>query len=336
MTDPDRRFDAAINPYGCSPAVVAALHEAVEARGYRHYGDVDGRGLRERLAAHLGLSPDNFLVYNGCGEGLVWLALTRLLMPGGAFVCPRPSYERFVEVGRRCARAVVEVPLEAGSWRLPVGAFVDEARRAEARLALVSSPNNPTGNSLLDEAGLVAILEALPACAVVVDEAYAEYAGTTFAPLVRRFPNLVVLKTFSKAYGLAGLRVGYVVGHESTVAAARRFQIPWAVDTLALVAAEAALADQAYLRDVVARIRGDVAALGRALGEVPFVRTAPTDANFLLLELSGKGYDDLAPALAARRLAVRRRPDMPSHLRVTSMTPEANRLLIEAFHEAAS
>jgi histidinol-phosphate/aromatic aminotransferase/cobyric acid decarboxylase-like protein len=336
MTNTELRFDAAINPHGCAPSVVAALEDAVRARAYRHYGDPDAGRLREQLGAHFDLPPESFLVYNGCGEGLVWQCLTRLLLPRGVFICPTPSYERFVAVGARSARRIVEVPLERPGWRLPIETFIDEARRSAANVAMISTPNNPTGNRLLEEASLVALLEAVPGCTFIIDEAYAEYPGVTFAPLVRRFPNLVVLKTFSKAYGLAGLRVGYVVAHPRVAGEARRYQIPWAVDSLALLAAETALADQAYLREIVGRIQREVADFGQALTRFPFLRVFPTDANFHLVELTGIDYAQLQPALAARRLVVRRRDDMPAHVRVTCMTPEVNALLLEAFEAVRS
>jgi len=242
------RFDAAINPYGCSPRVVEALHQAVDERAYRHYGDIDAASLRSKLAAHHELSPDNFVVYPGSGQAHVWQCITRLMLPRGVFLAPFPSYERFVDVGRRCARAVHEVPLEQGTWNLPVDAFIAAAREHEQALAMISNPNNPTGNLLLDPPKLEALLAGAPHCTFVVDEAYAEYASFTFAPWVARWPNLVVLKTFSKAYGLAGLRVGYLVAHEKVAAAARALQIPWAVDTLALVAAETASPTRATFR----------------------------------------------------------------------------------------
>lgn len=328
------RFDAAINPHGCSPAVVTALEEAARARAYRHYGDIDASRLRGQLAAHHDLPPEAFVVYNGCGEAWVWQCLTGLLLGQGTLICPAPSYERFVAVGRRCARRLVEVPLEAPDFALPVSRFIDEARAHGATMALLSSPNNPTGNRLADQATLTAILEALPGCAVMVDEAYAEYTGTTFAPLVERFANLAVLKTFSKAYGLAGLRVGYLVASSRWTAEARRSQLPWAVDTLALVAAEAALADQGYLRTIVARIRGEVAAFGQALRAFDYLRVFPTEANFHLAELT-RGVDaaHLAPILARHGVVVRHREDMPQHIRVTCMEDAANRRLLGALAE---
>ena len=333
MNPDDLRFDAAINPYGCSPAVVAALEKAVRARGYRHYGDPDGGRLREKLARHFDLTAGHFLVYNGCGEGLVWQCLSRLLLTRGVFICPAPSYERFVAVGRRCARQVIEVPLDTPGWALPIDRFIEEARLHEATLAMISSPNNPTGNRLLEEVSLVKMLEALPRCTVIVDEAYAEYHGTTFAPLVRRFPNLAVLKTFSKAYGLAGLRVGYIVASPSLIADAKAFQIPWSVDTLALVAAEAALDDQAYLLEIVAQIRADVATFGHELVRIPFLHPSPTEANFFFVALQGIDDDRVYAALAARGLTVRRRADLPRHLRLTCMTPEVNQLLLSTLRE---
>jgi histidinol-phosphate aminotransferase len=330
----DLRFDAAINPHGCSPAVVAALETAARARAYRHYGDAHGDSLRARLAAHFDLPADSFVVYNGSGEGWVWQCLTRLLLPRGTFICPAPSYERFVAVGQRCARRVVEVALEQPGWSLPLARFVDEARASSAAVAMISSPNNPTGNLLLSEETLADLLKALPTTTVVVDEAYAEYTGVTLAPLVKRFDNLVVLKTFSKAYGLAGLRVGYVVANPRLAAEARHFQIPWAVDALALTAAETALADQAYLNEVVARIRGEVSDFGAALRAFDFLRVFPTAANFYLVELANAGgFAKVSPALARRGLAVRRREDMPDHMRVTCMTTASNELLLQALAE---
>jgi histidinol-phosphate aminotransferase len=329
MSDP-LRFDAAINPYGCSPAATEALEAAAAAaHELRHYGDPDAGALRRRLAAHHELSPDNFVVYNGSGEGFVWLCLTRLLMPHKTMVCPYPSYERFVDVGRRCATQVVEVPLDPERWTLPIGALVTAVRAHDAALLMISSPNNPTGNRLLDEAQLESLLRDLPGTLVVIDEAYAEYGGLTFARLCLRFPNLVVLKTFSKAYGLAGLRVGYVVAHERAAAAFRGLQIPWSVDTLALAGAEAALGDQPYLRQIVLRIREDVAVFGAALAALPRVRVSPTDANFFLVELGAGGWERLGPRLEAHRMLVRRRADLPDRIRVTCMTPAMNQALLK-------
>ena len=127
------RFDAAINPYGCSPKVVAALVEFARSKQYRLYGEERAESLREELAAHLGLQPGNLLVYNGTGEALVWLFLSQLLLPRARLLMPYPSYERFVMVGKRCAAEVVEAPLDPGDFSLPVDQFIETGRQKKSR-----------------------------------------------------------------------------------------------------------------------------------------------------------------------------------------------------------
>ena len=328
------RFDAAINPYGCSPRVVETLVEFARSREYRHYGEERADSLREQLAAHLGLQPSNLLVYNGTGEALVWLFLARLLLPQGRLLLPHPSYERFAMAGKRCAAEVVEVPLDPGDFSLPVEELIETGRQHQVAVALLSSPNNPTGNLLLDPSSLARLLDGLPECLWIVDEAYADYPGISFAPQVLQRPNLVVLRTFSKAYGLAGLRVGYAVAHETLAQRLAQFQIPWAVNSLSLAAARAALEDQGYLREVVARIRADCAQFHAALSAVPlFERVYRSDANFFLAELKTMEASVLKARLEERQIRVRIRPDLPRHVRITCLTPAENQRLLEALKE---
>ena len=263
----------------------------------------------------------------------MWQFIAHLLMPQGRLLVPHPSYERFVAVGSRCATEVAHVPLSSG-FSLDVDRMLEVGRQKDVGVALLSSPNNPTGNILLDDATLGELLDGLPNCLWIVDEAYADYPGVTFAPLTAERENLVVLRTFSKAYGLAGLRVGYAVAHPTVSARMREMQIPWAVDSMALVAAEAALRDQAYLTDTVARIQADCAEFAAALDGIPGVRRSDSDANFFLLLL--RGADPLAARqfLGAHSARVRHRDDMPEYIRVTSMLPEENRALVELLRRA--
>jgi len=329
------RFDAAINPYGCAPSVVEAMEEFARSKAYRFYGEPFAETLRERLAEHLGVSADSVLVYNGAGEALVWQFIAHLLLPQGRLMAPHPSYERFVAVGARCAAEVVHVPLLDG-FALDVDRMIDVGKERGIAVALLSSPNNPTGNILLDDATLRELLDRLPNCLWIVDEAYADYAGVTFAPLTSERGNLVVLRTFSKAYGLAGLRVGYAVAHPTVSARMREMQIPWAVDSMALVAAQAALLDQAYLAATVERIQADCAAFADALDQIRDVTRFPSNANFFLLELDESIVRAVATRLEAESITVRRREDMPSHIRVTSMLPADNDVLVKALSVAAS
>ncbi|HEX8141385.1 MAG TPA: histidinol-phosphate transaminase [Pyrinomonadaceae bacterium] len=322
-------FEAAINPYGCSPQVVEALEAFARTKEFRFYGEPTARCLREELASQHELSPENFVVYNGAGEALAWLFVFNLLMRRGRLVVPYPSYERFVEAGKRCAAEVIEVPLDAPTFSLRVEELIEEGKRRRASVGLISNPNNPTGNALLDEAGLERLLDEMPECLWIVDEAYADYTGKSFAGWVRERPNLVVLRTFSKAYGLAGLRIGCAVAHTSVAQELASSRLPWSVNSMSLVAALAALRDQAYLKEIVGRIRSDCAELYSALNSMPHMEVYPSTANFFLVRLDGVvDAARLKAHLAAHGMHVRSRPDMPEHIRITSLRPEENRRLL--------
>ena len=288
---------------------------------------------RARLAAHHGLAPDNVLVYNGAGEALVWIFVARLLLPRARLLVPYPAYERFVAVGERTAAEVIQVPLDPAGWRLDPDLAIRTARKRGAGVALLSSPNNPTGNLLVDDTAMARLLDGAPEVLWILDEAYADYAGVTFAPWVAERKNLVVLRTFSKAYGLAGLRVGYAVGHAEEMARLGAFRLPWNVGSMSLVAAEAAVEDQPYLQEVVAKIRADMEAFGELLRAVPGIAPYPSDANFYFVRLDGIERERLLEHLEGARIHVRTRPDMPDHIRVTSLLPEQNLRLVEALRD---
>ncbi len=323
-------FDQAINPYGCSPRVAEAMAAFARTRDYRMYGDPDATSLRAKLAAHHDLAPENLLVYNGAGEALVWIFVARLLLPRAKLLVPYPAYERFVAVGRRAAAEVAQVALEPETWALDVDRVLAAVRDSGAGVALLSSPNNPTGNLLVDETAMARLLNEAPQVLWIVDEAYADYAGVTFTPWVAERENLLVLRTFSKAYGLAGLRIGYAAGHAEAMARLGAFRLPWNVGSMSLVAAEAAIDDQPYKDEVVAKIRADRDAFGEMLRAVPGYAPYPSDANFYLVRLDGIDRGKLLEHLAAEGIRVRTRDDMPDMIRVTSLLPEQNARLADA------
>ncbi len=331
MTDKWLRFDAATNPYGPSPQVREAMAAFARTGDFSRYSDEErAESLREDLAAHWGLSPDHFIVYNGSGEAVVWLFLARLLLERQGLLIPFPSYERFVALGQRCAAEVIAVPLHEQDFALVPERFIAAGRQSGARVLLLSSPNNPTGNLLCGQAELARLLDELPDCLCIIDEAYADYAGHSCVPWVREHANLVVLRTFSKAYGMAGLRVGYAIGPKPVVAALGQMQVPWAVNALSLVAAQAALADQRYLQEVVAQIRSDCQSLYAGLNERPWLRAYPSAANFFWLRCEGIGPERLRLGLEERRIRVRWRQDAPGFVRLTSLRPQDNEYLLTA------
>lgn len=334
MNDKWLRFDAATNPYGPSPKVREALAAFARTGDFSRYDDEErAESLRRDLAAHWGLSPDHFIVYNGSGEAVVWLFLARLLLEQQRLLVPAPSYERFVALGQRCATEVIPVPLDEADFALVPERVIEAGRRSGARVLLLSSPNNPTGNLLCGSREMAQLLAALPDCLCIVDEAYADYAGHSYVPWVRERANLVVLRTFSKAYGLAGLRIGYAIGPKSVIAALGQMQVPWAVNALSLTAARAALADQHYLHEVVAQIRRDGQVLYEGLNERSWLRAYPSAANFFWVRCEGLGPARLQAGLEKRRIRARWRQDAPGFVRLTSLRPQDNDYLLTALDE---
>jgi histidinol-phosphate aminotransferase len=234
---------------------------------------------------------------------------------------------------------VVEVPLDAAPGFALDAAGVAAAWSPGLKIAFLCSPNNPTGN-LLDPAAIGQVLEALSGRAlVVVDEAYAEFApGSSLVPWLERYPHLVILRTLSKAYGLAGARLGAVLAAPEIVDLLRRMIPPYALTVPTIEAALAALSP-AGLERCRARVDALIeerARLGTALGTMPLVEKVwPSDANFLLVGCADADRM-LAAAVRGGLLVrdVRRQPGLGRCLRITVGTPADNSRLIAALESA--
>ncbi len=259
--------------FGASPKVADAV-AAASGRLHR-YPDPTASGLREALAREHGVSPEQVLVGDGSDE-LIYLLSLAYVAQGGTIVCADPAY-RLDEIPTVIVDGrVVGVPLV--DWRHDLDAMA----RVECDIAYVVNPHNPTG-TVLDAASIRRFVDASPARLVVIDEAYIHFApaGSDSMALARE-GRAVVLRTFSKAYGLAGARVGYLVGPKDVVNDLRRVRAPFSVGTLPQVAALAALGDAAHLARVVAgtlRMRDGLVATLREAGFEP----VPSATNFVLV-----------------------------------------------------
>jgi histidinol-phosphate aminotransferase len=306
------------SPFGPLPSVTAVI--AAAAAGLNRYPDHGSERLREAIAGQFGVPAAHVAV--GCGSvGLTQQLLAAAAEPGDEVVYAWRSFEAYPVLTDLSGAASVRVPLRHQAHDL---AAMARAVTGRTRLIFVCNPNNPTG-TVVDRAGLTRFLDQVPPdCLVVLDEAYHEYVRDPAVPdgltLYADRPNLAVLRTFSKAYGLAALRVGYLIGHEPVVAAVRKTQLPFAVNALAQAAAIASLAAGAELGQRVAQVvkeRGRVADELRDQGwAVP-----PTQANFVWLPL-GEQAVSLATAAAAAGVIVR--PYPPDGVRVSIGDPAAN------------
>lgn len=283
------------SPLGASGSVAAAI--AAATRRVHRYPDPLADELRDLLADFHRVHPDEILVGNGSDE-LIFLLARAYLAHGGQAVCADPAY-RIDEISTYVVGAeLTQVPLRDWAHDLETMAEVD------ADIAYVVNPHNPTGTAR-SRAEIEGFLARSPAGLIVVDEAYVDFAddpdSLTAVPLVAS-GRVAVLRTFSKVYGLAGLRIGYLVAPRPVVATLRKIRAPFSVGSLAQVGAVAALRDRAHwaeVRDHTVRCRGEVQRLFEQAGYL----AVPSQANFVLVEAPDE--QALVTRLAQAGIAVR-------------------------------
>jgi histidinol-phosphate aminotransferase len=314
------------SPYDPLPSVRAVIADA--ASHINRYPDNTAAGLIEAIAGRFGVPASHVAV--GCGSvGIAQQLLEAVGEPGTEVMYAWRSFEAYPYLTDLANAASVQVPLRDHGHDL--GAMAD-AITERTRLIFVCSPNNPTGTAVR-RAELTAFLDQVPGdCLVVLDEAYTQYVRDPEVPdglsLYADHQNVAVLRTFSKAYGLAGLRVGFLIGHEPVVAAVRKTMLPFAVNSLAQAAAVASLAAESELLERVElvvkerdRVRSELLGQG---WNVP-----PTEANFVWLPL-GERSADFTELCADAGVSVR--PYLPDGVRVTVADPDAS----DAFLAAAA
>ncbi len=317
------------NPLGPSPLAVAAMRDAVGA--VHRYPDGKSYHLRQALARRLEVGPEQLIFGAGSDEILELLAKT-FLGAGHEVVFPWPSFAMYPIVTQGMGGTPVAVPLDdtfCHDLEAMLAAVSDKTR-----LVMVCNPNNPTGTSI-GAAELDAFLERLPEAAIaVVDEAYFEYVqrsdrADALAWVARR-PATIVLRTFSKAYGLAGQRIGYGVGGAQLIGLLERARHPFNVNLLGEIGALAALDDKDHLERSYAANAAGMDWLSRELAALG-LEVTPSDANFVLVRAGAGAYEGLL------RRGVIVRPmagfGLTDHVRITIGTEAENQRLVEALRE---
>jgi len=292
------RLDFNENTSGCGPAVLRALRKLTpqQVAMYPEYA-----APTRRIAAHFGISEHELLLTNG-GDDALRVFFDAFVEPHNHILICEPTfpmYRYYAEI----AGARIETLRYGSEMEFPLDEFVSALRKKTA-VVFIANPNNPTG-TLLPPAAIQKILLAATSTVVVIDEAYAEFSEVTVLPWIRKYPNLFVTRTFSKAAGLAGLRLGSAMACRESIALLRRAMPPFPVNIAALVAAEAAVQERNAIRKYVQQTReirewfaGELAQLG--------VRTFPSAGNFLLADFGSQG-PLLFKKLAAQGILVRER-----------------------------
>jgi histidinol-phosphate aminotransferase len=322
------------SPWGPHPAVVEAIARAAAASN--RYPDPEATLLRRRLAERFESDPARIAVANGSCE-IVLAAALALAEPDAEIVFAWPSFSIYPYLAPLSGAREVRVPLADGDVH-DLDAILVEITAA-TQLALICNPNNPTGTYLSTER-LGEFMERVPDhVAVLVDQAYVEFQLTedpdTSLDLLARFPNLVLLRTFSKCYGLAGLRVGYALGSAKFRAAVDAVRQPFSVNAVAQAAAAEAILHQDDVaerveRTVVERVRVEEGV--RELG----LQTAESEANFSWISLDDRDEQAVIAALRDAGVVVRGGTPLggPGHIRVSYGTPAENERFLEALGEA--
>jgi histidinol-phosphate aminotransferase len=315
-------------PWGPLPAVRDAITRFLDGpSGVNRYPDMRATDLRTAIATHHDVPVECVAVGTGSG-GLLNQLTFAYTGPGDEVLMPWPTFGQYAAFATWTGATATKVPLMGTT---PDGRALAAAIGARTRMLVIASPNNPTG-TVLSMDGLQAVLDtAPPNCLVVLDQAYQDFVSAPHAPdaanLVPAHANVVVLRTFSKAHGLAGLRVGYLLAQPDTVRAVEQLGVPFNVDGIAQVAAVASLQAFAEVRE---RVNSIVAERERVVAELRRrgFGQANTQANFVWLPV-GAAATELAAALERSGVLTRCVPD--HGVRVTIGTPPENDRFLEVF-----
>jgi histidinol-phosphate aminotransferase len=320
------KLDANENPYGPPPCVQGALADL----RYAHiYPDPESHALREALADFTGVPADLLLAGAGADE-LIDLTMRLFLQPGDAIInCP-PTFGMYSFDAGVCGAETISVPRRA-DFSLDLDGIEKAVAERSPKLIFVACPNNPDG-SWLPEDDLERLL-ALPVV-VVLDEAYVEFAGVERSRIgwVAQRENLIVLRTFSKWAGLAGLRVGYGAFPAALMPHLWKIKQPYNVSVAASAAAVAVLRDPAYLEQHVTRMAAERERLTRILAEMPYLHPYPSQATFVLCQVQGRDAHQLKSALEQKGILIRyyRTPRLRDHVRISVGRPDQTDALIAA------
>ena len=329
----DRRYiklNTNENPYPPSPRVLEALRLAV-TEDLRLYPDPSAQDLRSKAAEVYGLAADQIVAGNGSDDLLAMLF--RACVDAGStpdVAYPVPTYSLYDTLAQIQGTTPKTAPFPP-DFTLPVEALL----AVGARLNLICNPNSPSGT--LTPVSTIADFARRAKGLVVVDEAYVDFAHESALSLLGSCPNVVVLRTFSKSFSLAGMRIGLAFGDRELIAQLNKVKDSYNLDRLSLVAARAALDDLPWMKANVEKIRESRATLARELGELGF-RIPPSEANFLFATHARLAGADLYRALRERGILVRHfsTRTLSDGLRITVGTREQNSALVAALRTLSS
>lgn len=320
------KLDANENPYGCSPRVQRAL---AKYPYYHIYPDAGQTELRKLLQGYTGVGTEH-IVASGGSDQLIDLVLRLFVEPGDEVITCVPTFAVFRFYNELCGGVSVDVPRDE-NYIVNMDA-VRAAITKKTKIIMLATPDNPTG-TIIPRRDILSILETgLP---VVVDEAYYEFSGETVAPLVGKYENLMVFRTFSKWAGLAGLRIGYGIFPIKIANCLLRIKPPYNITMASLVAVRESLQDVDYLKGKVKEIIAERERLFAELKKLGWIKPYPSQANFILCAVLKGQASDLQQKLQKKGILVRYfdKPLLKNSIRISVGKPEHTDAVIKALKE---
>jgi histidinol-phosphate aminotransferase len=331
------KLDAMENPYPVPPALRGEIAEAVAAASINRYPDPGAASLKEKIRAATGLPQGMELLLGNGSDELIQLLALALNKPGATLLSVEPSFVMYRMIAIFTGMRYVGVPLVANSgaadFSLDLPATLAAIHREQPALVFLAYPNNPTGN-LFSADAVAQIIEASPGL-VVLDEAYYAFASDSFIPHLANYPNLLVMRTFSKL-GMAGLRLGFLAGSAVWLEQLEKLRLPYNVGVLTQSVAGILLQHHEVLLQQAEQIKRDRAKLYRQLSEIAAVTVYPSEANFLLFRVANAA--EVFSGLKQRGVLIKNlsggHPMLQDCLRVTVGTPEENERFMAALKES--
>ena len=323
------------NPLGTGQKVIREIVESLEEGKLNlsvYPWERKEEELRDEISSYVGADAGKKNIVIGAGVDGVLDTLVKIFIANDAeALIPVPTfslYESLVKIAGGTLRYIKRKRIE--KFSIPVKELIS-TYSGRTRMVFISSPNNPTGNCISEDE-VREIIESVPAAMVVIDEAYVEFADSSLVKLVTEYANVLILRTFSKAFGLAGLRVGYAVIPEWLASSYKKVSMPFSVNSIALTAAIAALRDKEHLRRSVELVKHERPFLEENLQR--FFTVYPSKANFVLVDVSPRKSSEVYDALMKKGITVRDcssfRGAGDSFIRITVGTREQNEKVVEA------
>lgn len=329
------RMDTNTSPFIPTHAL-QALSRKLPAIRVNDYPDTSYIELRKSLATYCKKRIDNFVVTNGADEALDIIAKT-LLDPNDEVIIPTPTYSMFRVTSEIAGAKAILVP-RTKTFELNIS-LIKRKISDRTKIIFLCNPNNPTGNPLPKEE-VQTLLETKGSHAVVVDEAYFEFSGKTMADLTRKYDNLLIIRTFSKAFSMAGVRVGYLISSPDSTRKLNVVRPPNSLGVISLFIAQRALRYTQEMTSNVATIVKERERMIRRMCEESKIEVFPSEANFVLFKVKGRNSDHLHKHLMRKGFVLRNFSNavgVEHCLRVTVHTPNVNsRFVNELTHELGS